>query len=144
MKKLVSVLVVGLVLVGWGGMAFGAGEGVVTATSMSRQFTITNGGAPVTLPRDTDGVDISKIARGDKFAIFYTITGSGTMKLEYLVSSDGTNFMEPTSAPDIGTTISAGSDAIAFTPVAAPFLQIKVSEDGGADLGVSWIDLVTK
>lgn len=67
------------------------------------------------------------------FSVHYTVAGSGTAKLEYLISADGSTYVEPTSASDIATGKTAGSYADPFEPVLGLFLKIKVTETGGVN-----------
>ncbi len=81
---------------------------------------------------DSVAVDLRDIAQNRAFSVFYTVAGSGTVKLEYLVSAekDGA-YVEPSGASDIGATLAAGSDVLGFSPELAPFLKIRATEDGG-------------
>ena len=67
------------------------------------------------------------------FSIHYTVGGTGTCKLEYLVSADGTTYVEPSTASDIATGKTAGNYADPFEPLLAPFIKIKATETGGAN-----------
>lgn len=71
--------------------------------------------------------------RSGIFSIQYTFTGTGTAKLEYLVSLDGVTYTEPSEALDIASGLSAGTDVVSFAPVLAPFIKIKITETGGAN-----------
>ena len=78
--------------------------------------------------------------RGGYFAIQEEITGDGTLKLEYLVSLDGENFLEPSEADDIATGQtktsgpgSDGKDIISFEPALSPWIKIKATETGTSD-----------
>lgn len=83
-------------------------------------------------------VDLTQIAQDGIFSVLYTITGSGTAKIEYTVcaTKDGT-FIEPSGASDIasGLTSSSGTsgvDLVSFEPELAPFMKIKLTETGTA------------
>jgi len=74
------------------------------------------------------------------FSVYYEITGSGTLKLEYLISHDGKNFVNPTGATEIGADLTAssgtdsdGKDILDFDPEIAPFIKIKATETGKSD-----------
>lgn len=74
------------------------------------------------------------------FGLQYTITGNGTAKIEYLLSNDGTTYVEPSAATDIATGLtktsgpgSDGKDYVAFSPEVSRYLKIKVTETGGAN-----------
>lgn len=78
-------------------------------------------------------IDLKQIAQNGYFSIYYTITGSGTIKLEYLLSYDEeATFLEPAGADDIATLLSSGSGLVTFSPELAAWIQIKATEDGGA------------
>lgn len=75
-------------------------------------------------------VDLRKLCPNYQFSVGYVFTGTGTLKLEYLVASkkDGT-FAEPAGASDIAAALTAGNGTISFSPVLAPFLKIKATEN---------------
>lgn len=89
-------------------------------------------------------VDLREIAQEGRFSVYSAITGSGTVKIEYLVApeEDGT-YIEPAGASDVATGLAAGSAAASFSPVVAPFLRIKATETGGANgVGLSlWLNV---
>ena len=77
--------------------------------------------------------------RAGFYAIQITLTGDGTAKLEYQLSIDGTNYLEPASASDIATgftkTSGPGSDGKGlydFFPMPAKSMKIIATETGGA------------
>ena len=82
---------------------------------------------------DSAIIDLREIAQAGFFSVGYTITGSGTVELTYLVGSekDGA-FVTPAAASPIGSTLAAGSGFLSFGPILAPFIKIKATEDGGA------------
>lgn len=90
-------------------------------------------------------VDLREIGQDGIFSVFYTITGSGTLKIEYTVcQTDNGTFIEPSGAADIGSGLTSssgtsGSDLVSFEPELTPFMKIKVTETGTAADGV--IDL---
>jgi len=68
------------------------------------------------------------------------LTGDGTATVEFLLSNDGVNFLEPSGSLDIvsGFTKTSGpgtdgKDIYAFGPVLARFMQIKVTETSTSD-----------
>lgn len=74
------------------------------------------------------------------FSVYVYVTGNGTAKVEYLVSLDGTNYLEPSSATDITTGFtkssgpgSDGKDIFAFSPILAKDIKIKVTETGSSN-----------
>jgi len=84
---------------------------------------------------DSPAIDLREIAQNWRFSAHYIITGSGTVKIEYLICStkDGTYLDIGT---DLGATLGAGSSILPFAanePVLAPWMKIRVTEDGGAD-----------
>lgn len=88
----------------------------------------------------SDSYDLKRYRIDGYFSVQVTIAGSGTAKVEYLLSNDGTNFVEPSSASDITSGMTAtsgpGSDGIdlfSFSPEPARYLKIKVTETGGAN-----------
>ena len=78
-------------------------------------------------------IDVKSLANSGNFSVEWTATGTGTGKIEYLICStiNGT-FIEPSGASDIKASITTGHDAIAFTPVLAPYMKLKITETGGA------------
>ena len=80
---------------------------------------------------ETDGVNLHN--RAGIFSLFYTLTGTGTGKIEYQISYDDVTYAEPSEALDVGTGLTAGSDFISFEPVLAPFIRLKITETGGAN-----------
>ena len=86
-------------------------------------------------------VDLRSIAAEGFFSLQYEITGSGVVTLEYqLCNQDSaTDFLEPSSATNIGSSLSAttgpgadGLDILPFSPELARFLKIKATETGTA------------
>jgi len=93
----------------------------------------------LTLP-DGAGIDLRRAAPNGVFSVYFKITGDGTAKVEYLLSSEEYGpFIEPSSASDVTTgqtkTSGPGSDGIdlvVFQPEIAPFMKIKITETGTA------------
>ena len=86
----------------------------------------------------TDAIDLNKYRPEGYFSLQLTISGSGTAKVEYLLSNNGVDEMEPSSGEDIVTAHTAtsgpgadGKDIYVFEPEVARFLKIKTSETGG-------------
>ena len=86
----------------------------------------------------TDAIDLNKYRPEGYFSLQLTISGSGTAKVEYLLSNNGVDYMEPSSGEDIVTAHTAtsgpgadGKDIYVFEPEVARFLKIKISETGG-------------
>lgn len=83
-------------------------------------------------------VNLRREADDGVFSVGVIVAGDGTGKFEYLVSSDGDNFVVPTGASDIVTAFTktsgtGGIDMITFAPVLAPYLKIKCSETSTTD-----------
>lgn len=85
-------------------------------------------------------IDLNGRAQAGTFSIQVLVTGDGTAKFEYLLSNDGTNFVEPTSGADIATAFtktsgpgSDGRDIFTFQPEPARWMKIRVTETGAAN-----------
>jgi len=83
---------------------------------------------------DSVAVNVGKILSNYDFSVEYFVDGSGSIKIEYLLCSteDGTYINTGT---DIGTTLT-GHDILSFSsgePELAPFMKIRITEDGGAN-----------
>ena len=80
----------------------------------------------------SSAIDLGSKANSGYFSLQYTKTGSGVVKVEYLLSNDGKTFVTPSTALDIVTAIAAGSqaDLISFSPEPARWMQIKITENG--------------
>lgn len=83
--------------------------------------------------KDSEPVDLRDIAQNYDFSIEYTTTGTGTTKIEYLVCSTlGGTYID--AGTDIGVTLAAGHDILPFAsgePELAPFMKVRITEDGG-------------
>lgn len=92
--------------------------------------------------KDSGAVDLRHIMDNGRLSVSYTITGTGTVKLEYLAAptKDGP-FIEPAGASDIGTGLTVGSGSFAFTPILTPFIKIRATETGAANAAVLTLDL---
>ena len=95
----------------------------------------------------TVAVDLREIAQDGVFALKYTITGDGTLTLEYTgcETKDGT-FVEPSGASDIATGLTktsgtSGTDIITFEPELMPFMKIKATETVTTDDAVLTLHL---
>ena len=67
-------------------------------------------------------------------------TGTGTARIQYELSNDGTNYVTPTGAADIVTahTVTSGpgsdgKDIYSFTPEVAQFMRLLITETGGVN-----------
>lgn len=86
-----------------------------------------------------EAIDLQRFAQNGFFSVQYLITGDGTAKIEYNLSNDGATFIEPSSATDIGSSLtkttgpgSNGKDILSFSPELARWMKLKVTETGGA------------
>ena len=96
----------------------------------------------------SSAIDLGSYAHDGYFSIQLTVSGSGTVKLEYQLSNDGVTYKEPSNVPDITSTFGAtsgpdsdGKDVLTFRPALSRWLKIKATEDGGAAAAVvtAWI-----
>lgn len=108
-------------------------DAVTVALSANSTSSIIDLAMPTTRP-------LLALAGSGYFSLQIQVTGDGTAKFEYLLSNDGTNFLEPSSATDIASGItktsgpgSDGKDIFSFAPLLANFIQIKVTETAGAN-----------
>lgn len=110
----------------------------ITTQQLFSAQAISQAGNVLSQPIDLREIDVD----GD-FSIGYTISGAGTVKLEYLVSptKDGI-YLEPTGASDIAAA-ATGSANVAFTPEVAPWMKIKATENNvGAISSLSaWLNV---
>jgi len=109
---------------------------VITVIKLFNAESIASGS---TSSQPAEGIDLQRFAQNGFFSLQYTITGTGTLKLEYNLSLDGANWIEPTSSTDIGSSLTAstgpgsdGKDILTFSPELARFLKIKATGSGGS------------
>lgn len=88
-------------------------------------------------------IDLQRYAMNGFFSVQYLITGDGTLKLEYNLSHDGATYIEPSSASDIGSSLTKttgpganGKDILPFSPELSQYLKIKATETGTAQAAV--------
>lgn len=83
---------------------------------------------------------------GEYFGFQLTVSGSGTAKVEALVSNDGTNFMEADGASDVMSGKTAGTSFASFTIPLCRAFKLKITETGGANaIGVTgWLSMARK
>jgi len=110
-----------------------AGNAPIVTKNIFSAETITASGTAT-----STATDLSNMA--GFFTIQVAVSGSGTCKIEYLLSNDGTNYLEPTSASDIATGVTAtsgpgtdGKNIYSFSPEMAKYIKIKITETGGAN-----------
>lgn len=97
----------------------------------------------------SDSIDFHVRRPEGFFAIQVELTGSGTAKIEYLLSINGEDFLTPTEAEDIKTAFtvsdgpgSDGKNMFSFAPMVSSAMKIKVTETGGASSVTVTITLV--
>lgn len=137
MKK---ILLVALFLV----LAIPAFAGLMTTVTTHSAVTIDASGSS-----SSDAIDLQRRGIDGYFSVQVNISGSGTAKVEYLLSNDGVTYIEPTSASDITSGFTAtsgpGSDGngfFSFQPEPARYMKIKVTETGTASSIVATVTLM--
>lgn len=85
----------------------------------------------------SSAIDLGGLSTTGHFSLQIELTGNGTAKVEFLLSNNGVDFMEPTGSADIVTgftkTSGPGSDGkslISFGPILGRQIQIKLTETG--------------
>lgn len=78
----------------------------------------------------SDAIAMDKVS--GYFSAHFTFTGSGTLKLEYLCSNDGSTFTAP-DTNSIVTGKSAGTHFKKFDPPPCLWLKVKATETGGVN-----------
>ncbi len=123
---LLLVMVLGLGLIP--GLALADNYGSTRATVMAGATAISAGD-------DYSGTTTTyEVAnRQGYFSVQASATGSGTAKIEYYISLDGTNFAEPSGVTDIITALTSASGTVtaSFAPPICTKLRIVVTETGG-------------
>jgi len=84
---------------------------------------------------DSPALDLRNLSLSWRFSLQYITVGTGTLKIEYLLAltKTGTYYNIGT---DIGATLAAGNGFLNFAsgePYLAPFMKIRITEDGGAN-----------
>lgn len=86
----------------------------------------------------SSALDLGNRTQSGFFSLQYYITGDGTARFEYLLSNDGVNYTEPSTATDIASSIvktsgpaANGRDVVSFEPELGRWMKIKVTETGG-------------
>lgn len=94
----------------------------------------------------SDAIDISKKDNLQWiFGLQITTTGTGTLKIELLVSNDGVTYADPEGFGDIDTTLAAGSSFHDFDPPAFKYFKFKFTEDGGANaVNITFCEVVIR
>jgi len=129
---LISILVMGLVVIAIPTQAISPDRPIWTEAVISAQ-TVAKSSSYTTPAYDLSG---RKFVTG-YFSLQVAVTGSGTCKFEYLISNDGVNYLEPSAATDIASSItvssgpgSDGKDIFRFRPIIGKYMKIKVTETG--------------
>jgi len=86
-------------------------------------------------------IDLNNFKPDGYFSLHITAaSGTGTAKIEYEISNNGTAFLEPTSASDIvlAHTVTSGpatdgKNIYSFDPEMCRYMRIKITETGGAN-----------
>ena len=141
MKKLFVGIVAAIALIATGAWA---------EQEMTVKYVFTNQSVTASGNVTSEIIDLSKIAGEGFFAIqIYNgeLTESPTLTVQYQLSIDGTDFLEPSTAVDICTSFatsggpgSDGKDIFYFEPEPAAFMKIFVQETAGANC-TSGLDL---
>jgi hypothetical protein len=94
-------------------------------------------------------IDLQRRRIDGFFSIQVNVTGSGTVKIEYLLSNDGVTYIEPATASDIVSGFTAtsgpGSDGngfYSFAPEPARYMKIKVTETGTSQTAITTVTLM--
>jgi len=133
MKKL---LIVFILLLCFTGVTF-AGEPIKSITTHQTE-TILAGGNSTSSTIKLRGVN--PYGPDGFFSLQLALSGSGIAKIEYLLSNNGTDFIEPAAATDILSNFTStsgpsndGKTIVSFSPAICQYMQIKVTETGGSD-----------
>lgn len=85
-------------------------------------------------------VDLARFNTEGFFSLQFNLTGSGTAKVEFIISNNDVDYIEPTGASDILSAFTSasgpganGKDIFSFSPPLARFLKLRVTETGGAN-----------
>lgn len=97
-------------------------------------------GAEVAAGGSTTSSKIDLVNSEGYFSVQVAVSGSGTAKIEYLLSNNDVTYLEPTGAVDIASGLTAasgpgsdGHDLYSFSPPHARWLKIRVTETGASD-----------
>lgn len=102
-------------------------------------YTIADGSTAVAAghaysPTDSAYYDLDPQIQG-YFALALSISGDGTAKVEYQMTPDGTNYVEPLNEAEIFTGITSGSGWVykQFDPAFGRKMRIVITETGGVN-----------
>ena len=76
----------------------------------------------------SEAIDLNLYKPQGYFSAQVTTAGAGTVKVEYLLSNDGTTYTTPTGASDVVTAHTAGTDNYKIEPMVAQYMKIKITE----------------
>jgi len=121
-----------------------SGGSNITYTDTGTAFNSYVRGEPYT----STAVDLRGIIPDGSFSLQLEITGSGTAKFEYLLSNNGADYLEPSTASDIVASFTAtsgpdsdGKTLLSFRPEPARYIKIRMVETGAANsiTGNAWL-----
>lgn len=89
----------------------------------------------------TASIDLTELfGTNGKYGLQVVITGDGTATIEYLISADNVNFINPSTASEIATGLTKasgsgtdGKDYFSFTTPLAKYIKIKITETTTTD-----------
>ena len=143
-KKWIVGLVMGIFLFSAGMVQAGMGE-------INTKLLISAETISASANTSSEAIDLTRRAANGIFSIQVLIEGDGTAKFEYLLSIDGVNFLEPSSASDIATGLvddggpgGDGRNIYSFSPEPARWLKIKVTETGTSNTITATVWLLTQ
>ena len=80
-----------------------------------------------------DALNVSNMVDMKSVSAQYTVSGSGTCKLDYVCSNDGINYYLPTDTDAVQAGIVAGSGFEEFTIPTCQWMKLRFTETGGAN-----------
>ena len=78
-------------------------------------------------------LDLRRDQPDGHFSMQVTATGSGTAKIEYELSNNGSDFLTPGTASDVVTAHTVGSDMYSISPMLAKKIRFKITETSTTD-----------
>jgi hypothetical protein len=95
----------------------------------------------------TLAIDMNTYRVAGYFSAQLQVSGAGSVTVEYQVSVNGTDYVEPTNASDlfsgVGATGGPGADGkaiVSFSPVVARYLRLKLTSTGVTTSSV-WVGI---
>jgi len=104
------------------------GEGTIYTEKVFDAVTIAASGSST-----TDAIDLGAKRPGGKYSIQIVMTGSGTAKLEWLGSNDGSTFSVPVTLSEVFTGFTAGNAIYTYAPILTRYIKLKATETGTSD-----------